>query len=43
LRKIDYKTYPVFGFVFTETREEDFSEIEEILKSDLREFVTVDE
>ncbi len=43
LRKIDYKTYPVFGFMFTETREEDFSEIEEILKSDLREFVTVDD
>ena len=41
LRKIDYKEYPVFGFVFAETKENNFSELEHILKSDLKEFVTV--
>ena len=38
LRKIDYKEYPVFGFLFVETREENFGELERILKSDLREY-----
>ncbi len=41
LRKIDYKEYPVFGFLFTETREEHFFELERILKSDLKEYITV--
>lgn len=41
LRKIDYKEYPVFGFLFTETAEDNFSELENILKSDLKEFITV--
>ena len=41
LRKIDYKEYPVFGFLFTETKEDNFSELERILKSDLNEFITV--
>jgi len=41
LRKIDYREYPVYGFLFAETREENFAEIEAILKSDLREFITV--
>ena len=41
LRKIDYREYPVFGFLFAETREENFSEIDAILKSDMREFITV--
>ena len=41
LRRIDYTTYPVFGFVFTETPEENVSELEEILRSDLREFVSL--
>lgn len=40
LRRINYKEYPVFGFLFTETREKNFSELERILKSDLSEFVT---
>ena len=40
LRKIDYRTHPLFGFLFLETHEENFRELEEILKSDLREFVT---
>lgn len=39
LRKIDYSSYPVFGFLFTETREGDSSELDYILGSDLREFV----
>lgn len=39
LRKIDYKEYPVFGFVFAETKIENIAELEKILKSDLREFV----
>ena len=41
LRQIDYKEYPVFGFLFTETKEENFYELERILKSDLKEFITV--
>ena len=39
LRKIDYKKFPVFGFLFLETREENFGELERVLKSDLKEFV----
>ncbi len=39
LRKIDYRKFPVFGFLFLETREENFGELERILKSDLREFL----
>ena len=41
LRKIDYREYPVFGFLFVEMSEENFSEIDVILKSDLTEFITV--
>ena len=40
LRKIDYKKYPVFGFLFTETREDNFIELKNILDSDLNEFVS---
>ena len=40
LRKIDYKTYPVFGFLFVETRENNFAELKNILDSDLKEFTT---
>ena len=43
LRKINYREYPVFGFVFVETREENFPELERILKSDLKEFITIRE
>ncbi len=39
LRKIDYRKFPVFGFLFLETSEENFGELERILKSDLREFL----
>ena len=41
LRKIDYKSYPVFGFLFTETAEDNFAELKNILDSDLNEFITV--
>ena len=40
LRRIDYREYPVFGFLFAETDVNDQSELEYILKSDLREYVT---
>jgi len=40
LRKIDFQQYPVFGFLFTETTEDNFVELQNILNSDLREFVT---
>ncbi|MEA3464442.1 MAG: ATP-grasp domain-containing protein [Thermodesulfobacteriota bacterium] len=40
LRKIDYKEYPVFGFLFTETREDNFFELKNILNSDLTEFIS---
>jgi len=40
LRKVDYKKFPLFGFLFTETREENFVELENILHSDLTEYVS---
>ncbi|MBU1232092.1 MAG: ATP-grasp domain-containing protein [Proteobacteria bacterium] len=40
LRKIDYKKYPVFGFLFTETREDNFIELKNILDSDLNEYIS---
>jgi hypothetical protein len=39
VRPMDIKRYPVFGFIFAETRDENFSELESILKNDLREFI----
>ena len=41
LRKIDYTEYPVFGFLFTETKNENIEEINKILKSDLKEFINL--
>jgi len=40
LRKIDYKTYPIFGMLFTKSKKSEFKEVEEILISNLQEFVT---
>lgn len=40
LRKLNYQQFPLFGFLFLETRDENFSELERILKSDLREFAS---
>lgn len=39
LRRMNWKLYPVFGFLFTETRENNDQELEYILKSDFREFM----
>ncbi|WP_321296183.1 ATP-grasp domain-containing protein [Marinifilum fragile] len=39
LRKVDYKMYSIFGMLYTKTPKNQFSEIEEILTSDLKEFV----
>ena len=39
IREIDFREYPLFGFVFTETREDNFQELASILRSDLSEFV----
>ncbi len=41
LVKADFKIYHIFGFVFAETRQGNFDEIEYILKSDLSEFITL--
>ncbi|SDZ97859.1 ATP-grasp domain-containing protein [Desulfuromusa kysingii] len=41
LRQIDFRQYPVFGFLLLETQEEDFAELQTILESDLREFITL--
>ena len=40
LRKIDFREYPVFGFLFTETRKDNFIELKNILDSDLKEFIS---
>jgi len=40
LRKIDFQKYPVFGFLFAETREDNFIELKNILDSDLNEFIS---
>lgn len=39
LRKVDFKKYTVFGFVFTETTAENESEIAYILTSDLKKYL----
>ncbi|KAA3631962.1 MAG: ATP-grasp domain-containing protein [Bacteroidetes bacterium] len=41
VRAIDYKAFPLFGFVFAQTSQEDMSELDNILHSDLREFIQV--
>jgi hypothetical protein len=40
LRKLDYREYSVFGFLFVETREENFAELKRILDSNLSEFIS---
>jgi len=39
IRKVNYKEFPVFGFIFAQTRADKMAELEFILKSDLNEFV----
>jgi hypothetical protein len=41
LRKIDYREHSVFGFLFTETRAENFIELKRILDSNLSEYISV--
>lgn len=41
LRKNNWNNYPLFGIMFTETRNDNFQEIEHILTSDLKEFVNL--
>ena len=41
LRKVDFRKYAVFGFVFTQTTPENELEIQQILKSDLTKYITV--
>jgi len=43
LRKINFKEYPVFGFLFAQTSHQNMQELEYILKSDLNEFVRAKE
>ncbi|MCB9418934.1 MAG: ATP-grasp domain-containing protein [Ardenticatenaceae bacterium] len=41
LRRLDYRRFPVFGFIFAETQAAHYAELDAILKSDLREFVVL--
>ena len=41
LRKLDHKIYPIFGFLFMETSEENAKELDWMLKTDLREFIKI--
>jgi hypothetical protein len=41
LRRTDFKKYPVFGFLFAEVPADDTSELDWILKSDLKEFISL--
>jgi hypothetical protein len=42
IRRVDFKEYPVFGFVFTETPADNMDEIHRILGSNLREYIPVE-
>ncbi|MCU4174769.1 ATP-grasp domain-containing protein [Carboxylicivirga sp. N1Y90] len=39
LRKVDYKAYPVFGFIYAQVKPKCFHELERICQSDLKEFI----
>jgi len=41
LRKVNYKEYPVFGFLFTENNSDNEKELIRILKSNLREYIKI--
>jgi hypothetical protein len=43
IRALDINTYPLFGFVFTETDEKNKEELYDILNSNLRKYITVRE
>ncbi len=39
LRKVDYRAYPVFGFLFAETHADSFAELESISASNLKAYI----
>ncbi|MBI9017997.1 MAG: ATP-grasp domain-containing protein [Phycisphaerae bacterium] len=39
IRKINHKEFPLFGFLFTQTHKNNYGEIQNILESDLSEFI----
>jgi len=39
LRKLDYRQYPVFAFLFTETRNSNWIEIDRYLRADLKKYM----
>lgn len=41
IRKVDHREFHFFGFVFIKSRKENYRELEVMLDSDLREFITV--
>lgn len=41
IRKVDARKYHIYGFVYAQTRQDNFSELEDLLKSNLREYVKV--
>jgi len=43
LRKADYSKFPLFGFLFCETRQQNMQELDRILMSDLKEYVDQEE
>ena len=43
IRELDINTYPLFGFVFTETNQKNKEELQDILISDLRKYIIVRE
>lgn len=40
LRKTDFRKFPLFGFLFCETKKQNIKELERILMSDLTEYIT---
>ncbi len=41
IRNVDFRKHPLFGFLFTKTRADNMEEIKYILKSDLREYISI--
>lgn len=41
IREVDFTAFPLFGFLFAETKTEHYSELERILSSDLTEYITL--
>ncbi len=39
LRKVDYQSFPIFGFLFTETKLANIQELDYIIKSNLKDFI----